>query len=77
MSKSKNPAEERRAIEEKITNIKTAIRQDTNHLNELIQKKTNKERNIRTRRLIERGAMLDLIFCGNALRKTTPSLGKK
>jgi len=53
MLKSKVP------IKEQIEKAKTDIRQGENRINELFQKKTIMERKQRTRRLIERGAMLE------------------
>ena len=44
---------------EKIQNVKTEIRQSENQIKKLLTKKVNAERNMRTRRLIERGALLE------------------
>ena len=55
MPKSKIP------LNEQIATIKTEIRQNENHIKMLLQKKTHAERNARTRRLIERGAILESV----------------
>jgi len=62
MPKSKIP------LNDQIANIKTEIRQNENHIKTLLQKKTHAERNARTRRLIERGAILEsLVYQAESL----------
>jgi len=58
MPKSKIP------IGEQIEKAKVDIKQRENNLKTLIQKKKNLERNARTRRLIERGAILESFIEG-------------
>ena len=58
MPKSKTP------IGEQVAKAKADIKQSENHLKTLIQKKNNLERNARTRRLIERGAILESLIDG-------------
>ena len=58
MPKSKTP------IGEQINKTKFDIKQSENHLKMLLQKKNNLERNARTRRLIERGAILESLIDG-------------
>jgi len=58
MPKSKIP------IGEQIEKAKVDIKQRENQLKTLIQKKKNLERNARTRRLIERGAILESLIEG-------------
>ncbi|MCL2774930.1 MAG: DUF3847 domain-containing protein [Oscillospiraceae bacterium] len=53
-------------IEEQIANVRTEIRQNENRINELLQKKNVMERKTRTRRLIERGAILESLIDGAA-----------
>ena len=45
--------------EERIENVKTEIRQGEKQINKLLQKNINAERNMRTSRLIQRGAILE------------------
>ena len=58
MPKSKTP------IGEQIVKAKSDIKQSENYLKTLLQKKNNLERNARTRRLIERGAILESLIDG-------------
>jgi hypothetical protein len=58
MPKSKTP------IGEQIDKTKSDIKQSENHLKMLLQKKNNFERNARTRRLIECGAILESLIDG-------------
>ena len=51
--------ENKTALDEQITNARTEIRQNENKVNELLKKKNIIERKMRTRRLIERGAILE------------------
>ena len=44
---------------EKMENIKTEIRQSEKQINKLLQRNINTERNMRTSRLIGRGALLE------------------
>ena len=55
MSKTKNANE----LREQIANTEKEIRQRENRVQELIQKKKTTENKMRTRRLIERGAILE------------------
>ena len=61
MPKSKQTVAE---LKEKLADVKTEIRQNENRVNELLQKKNIMERKERTRRLIERGAMLESFIDG-------------
>ena len=61
MSKSKQTIAE---LKEKLADMKTEIRQNENRVKELIQKKNIMERKERTRRLIERGAILESFIDG-------------
>ena len=67
MPKSKTP------IGEQIVKAKSDIKQSENHLKMLLQKKNNLERNVRTRRLIERGAILES-FIDGALNLTNEQI---
>jgi len=58
MAKQKTPVE----IKEQISKVKDEIRQGENHINQLLQKKNVMERKERTRRLIERGAILESLI---------------
>ena len=51
-------------LDEQIANMRDEIRQKENRIKELIQKKKQEERKARTRRLIERGAILESVIDG-------------
>ena len=53
-----------KSITEQIENAKAQIKQEQNKMKQLIQKKNEQERKQRTRRLIERGAMLESVIEG-------------
>ena len=54
----------RTPISEQLEKVKTEIRQNENRLKEQLQKKALLERNARTRRLIERGAITESLIGG-------------
>jgi predicted DNA-binding helix-hairpin-helix protein len=53
-----------KSLAEQIEDAKTQIKQEQNWVKELIQKKNIQDRKLRTRRLIERGAMLESVIVG-------------
>ena len=55
-----------RTLEEQIQIAQDKMRQQENHIKELIQRQKVQERKDRTRRLIERGAMLESRIAGAA-----------
>ena len=55
---------DRKALNEKILRTQEELTQNENRLKRLLQKQTSTERKARTRRLIERGAILESFFDG-------------
>lgn len=53
-----------RTLDERISEAKTKLAQTENHLKQLLQKQKEAERKARTRRLIERGAILESMIDG-------------
>ena len=58
MAKQKTSAD----VRTQITKVRNDIRQSENHVKQLLQKKNHMERKVRTRRLIERGAILESLI---------------
>jgi Skp family chaperone for outer membrane proteins len=57
-----------KSLNEQIENAKAKIQQEQNKHKQLIQKKNEQDRKARTRRLIERGAMLESVIEGAETR---------
>ena len=53
---------ERKSLDERIVAAQDELKQRENHLKELIQKQKQADRNARTKRLIERGAILESLL---------------
>jgi len=53
-----------KSYDEKIAEAKQKIEQEQNRMKQLIQKQRQEERKARTRRLIERGAILESLIAG-------------
>jgi len=73
-------AKTREELDKQIADTKNEIRQDENLVNELLQKNHKQERNDRTHRLIERGAIAESLIIGantltNEQFKTLLSVG--
>jgi len=56
----------KRTLEEQIQAARDKIKNEQNHLNDLLKEHKDKERKIRTKRLIDRGAILESLIDGAA-----------